>query len=373
MPLAAVGAIAGIASAGVGIAGAAGAFRPDDPASPDYGRITRDAQQAQIDLLPAKYRAQQEYDPQFAALQRQTQYENLFGTTQGTRTEYYNDTERRTRQVRNPDYHSSFGRISGGGPEFIDETYYEPVTRERTVQTGGSPGLIAMAQQAQPQLDQLGIDSRARGRAADVADVARLGPEAFAAMQGYDPASAGVSDELIRQAQEELGYGRGLSPAEQREAQQNIRGAQAARGMGYGNTDVFTEGMTLGAAGTARQAQRRAFASGALGQRAALYGDPYQQIIGRSSGAVSNPAGYLGAAGAAQPDYTAVNPAAYGLAGQGYGYQQQAAQSASNRQFNAVQGLPGAFNDLSRLYRQPAAPAGGGYTGNAQDQPYEYY
>lgn len=334
-------AIAAVASAGVGIAGAAGAFRPDDPASPDYGRITRDAQQASIDLIPDKYRAQREYNPKFAALQRQVQYENLFGTTAGERTEDYIAQERRTRQVRNPNAQYFNGRLIGGGPEFVEEVYYEPVTRQRTVATEGSPGMIALAQQAAPALDQLAIDSRTRGRRADVADVAALGPDAFRAIQAYDPAMAGVSDELIRQAQEELAAGRSLTAAEQREAQQAIRGAQAARGMGYGNSDVFTEAMTLGQAGTARQAQRRGFASAALGQRAALYGDPFQQIIGRSSGRVSDPSGYLGAAGGAVPDYTGINPAAYGLAGQGYAAQNAAQAAGYNQRMSSLGALTG--------------------------------
>jgi len=71
---------------------------------------------------------------------------------------------------------------------------------------------------------------------------------------------------------------------EQRRFQQNVRGAQAARGMGMGPSDALYESAELQLAGERRQQQRTGEGYRALGMRQGLMGDPFMQILGKPSG-----------------------------------------------------------------------------------------
>lgn len=101
---------------------------------------------------------------------------------------------------------------------------------------------------------------------------------------------------LQRDAESELALGRSLSPEQQREATQSARAAMAARGLGTSMAGSAAEILNRDAYGTARQDQRRAFASGvnqmdlARRQRriglAGAYGDldPFRQGMGPAFG-----------------------------------------------------------------------------------------
>lgn len=71
-----------------------------------------------------------------------------------------------------------------------------------------------------------------------------------------------IEAQLQRDAEAELALGRQLSPEQMREATQSARAAMAARGLATGNAAVGAEILNRDAYGTARQDQRRAFASG---------------------------------------------------------------------------------------------------------------
>ncbi len=347
MPIA--GSIAALTSAGIGIAGAAGAFAPDDPTSPDFAAMTRDAQQATIDLLPDKYRSQATYQPQFARLNRQLQRENLFGTTESTREEQYIDYEPQVQRVPTGEqkYDRELGRVR---PVYEEATFYNPVVKTRTVQTQASPGLLQLMSQAAPELDRLSNESRRRTVENDLGIVEQFGPRASAAIRGYDPQTTGLFDMLSQQAQEELAAGRGLTSGERREAEQAVRSAQAARGLGYGPSDAFTEVLTVGNRGTARLRDRQQLASQVAGQRASWLGDPFMQLLQRTSGSQTNPAGFVNMGQNSIGDLSAVpgSAAQYGLAG--YEAQQNAARAGYNAQVGSIGSLPSGFNALVRSF-----------------------
>lgn len=71
-----------------------------------------------------------------------------------------------------------------------------------------------------------------------------------------------IEAQLQRDAEAELALGRSLSPEQQREATQSARAAMAARGLGTSMAGTAAEILNRDAYGTARQDQRRAFASG---------------------------------------------------------------------------------------------------------------
>ena len=105
-----------------------------------------------------------------------------------------------------------------------------------------------------------------------------------------------IEARLQQDAESELALGRSLSPEQMREATQSARGAFAARGMATGNAAAGAEILNRDAFATARQDQRRGFASGvnqmdlARRQRrvglAGAYGetDPFRQAIGPAFG-----------------------------------------------------------------------------------------
>ena len=105
-----------------------------------------------------------------------------------------------------------------------------------------------------------------------------------------------IEAQLQRDAESELALGRTLSPEQQREASQAARGAFAARGLGTSMASSAAEILNRDAYGTARQDQRRAFASGVnqmdLARRQRRIGlggmymemDPYRQALGPAFG-----------------------------------------------------------------------------------------
>ena len=105
-----------------------------------------------------------------------------------------------------------------------------------------------------------------------------------------------IETRLQQDAESELALGRSLSPEQAREATQSARAAMAARGLGTSMAGSAAEILNRDAYGTARQDQRRAFASGvnqmdlARRQRrvglAGAYGetDPFRQAIGPAFG-----------------------------------------------------------------------------------------
>ena len=121
-----------------------------------------------------------------------------------------------------------------------------------------------------------------------------------------------IEQELTRQAQQELMLGRALSPEQQREATQAARGAYAARGMAMGNPAATAEILNRDAYGTAREAQRREFASGVnqlnVGNRMSRLGAAGQMYS--NQGALSQGAAQTGMARSNQ--FMAVDP--YGRA-----------------------------------------------------------
>jgi hypothetical protein len=85
-----------------------------------------------------------------------------------------------------------------------------------------------------------------------------------AATPGYqaamDPANNALYGEMNKQALSELQLGAQLDPSLRREVEQSVRGGQAARGVGFGPSDIYTEAMQTGSAAQALRNQRRAFA-----------------------------------------------------------------------------------------------------------------
>lgn len=209
------------------------------PANRDYAQETRDNLQAQIDLSPKLLRAEQDTRPAYTALELATLDQTLTGT-------------------------------------------------------GGQRGIVDIYAELAPRLSAMEAEGASAQRAADIADIKRLGPEAQAALRAANPAQYALLDKLNAGALADLEAGSTMTPAMRREIEQYVRGGQAARGMGLGPVDLFTEAMTLGSAGEELLNRRRQFAAGLVGLNQSVTGDPFLQITGRPSGTVASTAGVAG-------------------------------------------------------------------------------
>lgn len=208
-----------------------------------------------------------------------------------------------------------------------------------------APGYLALDQQYQPLRGQLALTNQEQNlhgfvdadgvyhpgqlnmqrestqfqRAGDIADVAALGPastQAFLAANPYLAASlnnlggrmedSDILKTLNADALAGLRGGGKLSSQESRALDQSTRAAFADRGTGYGNQAIGAELLNRDAAVRQRQQQAQQLASGVqglnqnqndfVGRAAQIYGttlsDPFQAILGRSSGAGSSGGGY---------------------------------------------------------------------------------
>lgn len=151
--------------------------------------------------------------------------------------------------------------------------------------TGGQKGLLDLYRQnVAPAM----ADAQNAQQGAQVAGqqdiLTRYGPGYLQAMQGINPQQTALRNQLYGQAAEQLGAG-GVSPFEQRQYQQAARAGQSARGLGAGLGDAAAEAAYVAQMQNQRRQENQRFATGVVGLDQQLYGDPFQALLGRPSGA----------------------------------------------------------------------------------------
>ena len=152
--------------------------------------------------------------------------------------------------------------------------------------TDGTRGLLDIYfNNARPTAAAAERAARTAQRVADIADVTLLGGQAMEAFRSANPQQKALMDALNASALEGLSAGRNLPPALRSQVEQNVRGAQAARGFGFGMNDALTE--ALGTTDAAERYYQNNFqrAAGIAGLNQATSGDPFQLVTGRASGA----------------------------------------------------------------------------------------
>lgn len=122
-------------------------------------------------------------------------------------------------------------------------------------------------------------------REQDIADVTRLGAGAVQAFRAANPQQQALMDALNAQTMGDLNSGYDLPPALRRTVAQNIRGAQASRGLGFGPNAAYQEAMGQSEAAGNWRNQNLSRAMQLAGLNAATMGDPFQLVTGRASGA----------------------------------------------------------------------------------------
>jgi len=250
------------------------------PPPRDYAQETRDTLRTQLDLAPEKYAAEAQFAPKYQAL--------------------------------------TIDLLKQATPELL-KLYEEQIA---------------------PAMGRTEAASRAMSRAGDIADIARLGPQARAAIQGANPEQARIADILAANATSNLLAGSRLTPEQQRMAQQQARMASTARGMVQGPQAAFQEALRSQMMGAGLQQQRQQQAMGALQAGQGVYGDVFQQVLGRPSQAFAGSQGFLGQAQGFNPGALFNPESAY--AQNIYAGNQQAISAARAASAAATSGLIGA-------------------------------
>lgn len=252
------------------------------------------------------------------------------------------------------------GDFSKVGPRIDIERQYRPqytqldLDNAKLALTGdkGNNGLLAIMGQYGPDLARINQESLSAQRAGDIADVGRLAGASRTAYEQLNPEGAALLHRINSLRQEEMDNPYSMTASQRREAEQNVRGSQAARGFGYGPADAFTEAMYLGDRQRGLYNERLQGAAQTIGLNQSFYGDPFQQILGRPSG--SSPQGlYQQAAGIGpQQVFDPYN----GYFGEAYASNANAQNAANISQKNNQAAITGAiFGGLGSL--------GGGFLG----------
>jgi len=332
MSAVAVGVAVGAGTLGLGIYNATQGG-PSVPGAPNVGQQASDQIMAQINATPANYASQATYNPKFAALNNTIAWQNMFGTPAATTPG----------QAKQTGYYDAQGNFLGPADQFGANNPLPAGSVLRnagdyfTVQAPAAPGSLALQQATQPAL--LGMQTTQR--ATDINNVQTLGPQAYSAMRAYNPAVTGLYDSMDAQAQALVDTNGALDPFLQRSLQQQYRAGEAARGTAGGSSDAAMESYYQAATQEQRRLQNLGVAGQVAGQTAGYYGDPFQQVLSRTSGGVQVPG----------QAYTANQPSAVANTGsllnggltasqmQGYQAQLQAQQAQYQSQTQGMNAL----------------------------------
>lgn len=149
---------------------------------------------------------------------------------------------------------------------------------------GSAPAIYGNEAQYQPLYTQLGLQNVQAARVAGVSGVGAVAPAIMATERGYNPTVTSLLDTLGVQANDQLSQNGGLDPAMQRRLVQNVRGGQAARGLGYGPGDAAQENYYLTQTMEQRRQANQTFAENIGQAQSNYYKDPFSV-----AGAVTTP------------------------------------------------------------------------------------
>ena len=211
------------------------------PPPRDYGKETRETLQSQIDLAPQLYGAEEQFRGKYAQLDMD-------------------------------------------------------IAKQMT------PQLLDLYESSQSRLGAMNREQLGLQREGDIAAIEKYGGRARAALDAANPEQAALLKELNAQAMSDLQLGGQLNAGERRTINQSARGAQAARGFGYGINDAAIESWANLQGSEQKRQQRQGFAQSMVGMNQATKADPFMAILGRPSS--MNPmmaGGVVGQAGGFNP------------------------------------------------------------------------
>lgn len=282
---------------------------------PDYGKIITNTTQAQANLAPTQYTLESNYQPAYGAVTAATLDQLLNGSEGGPQDYTYRGVA-----LKNGWYDSKGQFLQQGGKNMKnapkDATWYKKnsnLSVTGTINVPKTRGLISLYN-----------DQNNAQRVADVNAIRDLGPLAKLALANANPEAASLVDRLTSQANEGLDAGSMMTGDQMRNLNSSLRSSMGARGVSYGSNASYQEALAGSQYGEMLRQQRVADAYKALAANQSYYGDTFQQILGRQSGAN---AGALAALGQTGPSVFNPNAANQLYAG---AYQAQAQASAAN-------------------------------------------
>lgn len=143
----------------------------------------------------------------------------------------------------------------------------------------GQPTIFGAEATYKPQYTALDLSQLATAMPSIAAMFSNALPSATATVTGANPGQAGLLNTLTQSATDQLNAGSNLDPQLTRLFQQSTRGAQAARGLGYGPSDVFNESLGLTEFGNTLRQQREQFAGSVAGMNNAYETQPTLQLL----------------------------------------------------------------------------------------------
>jgi hypothetical protein len=151
---------------------------------------------------------------------------------------------------------------------------------------GGQQGLLSQAQRTAPIYGDIQAGLFNQQRTADISDVERLGGRATAALRASDPDRQALMGRQTALTNDLYARAGGVTPQQQRMAEQQAREAGQSRGRINDNLSIFGE--ALGREEFMRQNRAEAMQAGAglFGMYQATSADPFQAILGRPAGAM---------------------------------------------------------------------------------------
>ena len=146
-----------------------------------------------------------------------------------------------------------------------------------------SPQLLDLYETSQRRLGEMDREQLDLQREGDISAIEKYGGRAREALDAANPEQAALLKELNAQALGDLKLGGQLNAGEQRQISQAARGAQSARGFGYGINDAAIESWAQLQGGEQKRQQRQGFAQSMVGMNKATAADPFMAILGRPS------------------------------------------------------------------------------------------
>ena len=146
-----------------------------------------------------------------------------------------------------------------------------------------TPQLLDLYETSQRRLGTMDREQLDLQREGDISAIEKYGGRAREALDAANPEQAALLKELNSQAMSDLQLGGQLNAGEQRQISQAARGAQSARGFGYGINDAAIESWAQLQGGSQKRQQRQGFAQSMVGMNKATAADPFMAILGRPS------------------------------------------------------------------------------------------
>ena len=244
-----------------------------------------------------------------------------------------------------PQMQQSYGQALGAQLHYAPEVYaanaqYSPLYTQLDLSNltsflngrNGQNGFLSeYTNSIMPALTQAQNTANNSIRQNNLNEAQALTPQWIQGERSANPGAASLLDTLTNNTSRDLSYGTELTPAEQTQLNQSVRSGQAARGMGFGPSDVFGESMADTGFGQQLYQERMGAAQGLVPTLQGFYGDPIGEISGMGSNAGMNASSMTGAAsGSAAPAQSAeFNPEAMAMQNQNIGTQLGMANAAA--------------------------------------------